>query len=103
MIKQKKFKNILARQSEMDYSPGMQFQTSIINTDKKKSLTMNNQPGKSIDKNKRYQRGLLEHLRITYKEFPIRLSYQNSEKGVGDGYFSTSGEEGSRRCISRSR
>ena len=46
MIKQKIYENILARKSGMDYSPGIQFQTNIINMDKAKSLTMKNQPGK---------------------------------------------------------
>ena len=34
----------------MDYSPGIQLQTSLINMDKEEALIMNNQPGKSIDK-----------------------------------------------------
>ena len=34
----------------MDYSPDIQFQTSIINMNKAKALTMNNQQGKSTDK-----------------------------------------------------
>ena len=50
IIKQQMYKNILARQIGMDYSPGIQFQTIIINMDKSKSLTMNTQPWKSMDK-----------------------------------------------------
>ena len=50
MIKQKICKNILESKSGMDYSPGIQFQTSLINMDEAKALTMKNQPGKSTDK-----------------------------------------------------
>ena len=50
MIKQQIYKNILARRSGMDYSPGIQFQTSLVNMDKAKALTMNNKPEKSKDK-----------------------------------------------------
>ena len=49
-MKQQIYENILARQSWMDYIPGIQFQTSLINMDESKALTMNNQPGKSTDK-----------------------------------------------------
>ena len=52
MIKKHIYDNILARRSEMDYSPGMLFQTSLINIYEVKTLTMNNQPGKSMDKGK---------------------------------------------------
>ena len=71
--------------------------------DKSKALTMNNQPGKSTDKQKQCRCGSLDQLRITSKEFPIGLSYLNAKKGLGDGSFSTRGEEGSRRFITRSR
>ena len=37
----------------MDYSPGIQFQTGLINMDEAKSVTMNNQPGKSTYKKNR--------------------------------------------------
>ena len=42
MIKQQIYKNVLARRSVMDYSQGIQFQTSIINMEEAKELTMNN-------------------------------------------------------------
>ena len=38
---------MIARQSGIDYSQGIQFQTSIINKEEAKELTMNNQPKKS--------------------------------------------------------
>ena len=35
---------MLARRSGMDYSQGIQFETSIVNMEEAKELTMNNQP-----------------------------------------------------------
>ena len=46
MIKQQIYDNMLARLSGMEYSPGIQFETSIINTEEAKELTMSNQPKK---------------------------------------------------------
>ena len=43
MTKQKIYENILARQSGVDYSPGIRFQTSIFNMNESKALTKNNQ------------------------------------------------------------
>ena len=103
MIKQQIYKNILARRSGMGYSLGIQFQTILINMDEAKALTMNNQPGKSTDKKKRFRCGFLELLHITSKEFPVGIFYQNKKRGLGDWSFSTRGEEVSRICISRSR
>ena len=50
MIKQNIYKNILSRKIGMYCSPEIQFQTSRINMDEAKALTMNNQAGKSTDK-----------------------------------------------------
>ena len=80
LIKQNIYENILARQSGIDYSPGMQFQISLINMDKSKEITMNNQPVKSTDTGKRCWCGSLENLLITSKESPIGISYQNAKK-----------------------
>ena len=55
MMKQQIYENMLARQSGMDYIPGIQFQTSIINMEESKALTMNNQPGKSMYKKKQFR------------------------------------------------
>ena len=44
MTKQQIYDNMLARQSGMDYSQGIQFETSIVNMEEAKELTMNNQP-----------------------------------------------------------
>ena len=43
MIKQQIYDNMLARRSGMDYSQGIQFQTSLVNMEEAKGLTMNNQ------------------------------------------------------------
>ena len=50
MMKQNIYENMLARKSGMIYSPGIQFQKNLINTEKEKALTINNQPGKQMDK-----------------------------------------------------
>ena len=41
---------MLARQSGMDNSLGIQFETSIINMEEAQELTMNNQPGEEATK-----------------------------------------------------
>ena len=43
MTKQQIYNNMLARRSWMDYSEGIQFQTSLINMDEARVLTMSNQ------------------------------------------------------------
>ena len=43
MNKQPIYNNMFARRSGMDYSPGVQFQTSLIIMQEAKELTMNNQ------------------------------------------------------------
>ena len=40
---------MLVRLSGMDYSQGIQFETSIINMEEAKKLTMNNQPKKATE------------------------------------------------------
>ena len=47
MIKQQIHDNMLVRRSGMDYSQGIQFQTSLIKMEEAQELTMNNQPKKS--------------------------------------------------------
>ena len=49
MIKQKIYKNIIARRSVMDYSPWIQLQIIIVDINEAKALAMKNQPGKSTD------------------------------------------------------
>ena len=38
---------MLARQGGMGYSPGIQFETILVNMEESKELIMNNQPGKN--------------------------------------------------------
>ena len=47
MTKQQIYDNILARRSGVDYSTGIKFQTSLINMEEAKELTMRNQPEKN--------------------------------------------------------
>ena len=47
IFKQQIYNNILARQSGVDYSQGIQFQTSIINMEEAQELTMYNQTKKN--------------------------------------------------------
>ena len=47
MIKKDIYDNMLARRSGMEYSQGIQFETSIINMEEVQELTMNNQPKKN--------------------------------------------------------
>ena len=78
---------MIAEQSGMDYSPGIHFETSIINMNEAKALTIKNQPGKSMDKKNRCRCGSIKHLRITSEEFPIGLSYQNTKKALEMGLY----------------
>ena len=67
MIKQQIYDDMLARKSGMDYSQGIQFQTSIVNTEEAKGITMNNQQ-------KQCKCGSVKHLRISHKDFPVGLA-----------------------------
>ena len=60
MIKKQIYDNMLPRRSGMDYSQGIQFQTSLINMEEAKSLTINNQQ-------KQCRCGSIKHLRISSK------------------------------------
>ena len=44
MMKQKIYKNILARRSGMNYSQGIRFFKSLVNMEEAKLLTKKNQP-----------------------------------------------------------
>ena len=60
MMKQQIYNNMLARRSKMDYSPGIQLQTSLINMEEAKELTVSNQPEKK--QQKRCRCGSINHL-----------------------------------------
>ena len=75
MIKQQIYDNMFARQSGMDYSQGIQFQTILVNMEEAKGLTMNNQQ-------KQWKCGPIKHLRISRKDFPVGFAIRKSKKLV---------------------
>ena len=78
MIKQQIYDNMLARRSGMDYSQGIQFQTSLVNMEEAKRLTINNQQ-------KQCKCGSVKHLRISHKDCPVGLAIRKAKKiGIGD-------------------
>ena len=84
MMKPKNYENMLARQSEMEYSPGIQFETSIINMEEAQELKINNQPGKKQQKRRRC--GSIKHLWVTSKVCHVGLAIRKAKKlalGVG--------------------
>ena len=64
MTKQQIYKSMLASRSGMGYSPGIQFQTSLVNMEEAKEPTMKNQQ-------KRCRCGSIKHLRIYSKDCPV--------------------------------
>ena len=78
IMKQQIYKNIIARRSGMDYSPGIQFQTSLINMEEAKELTMSNQPEKN--QNNWCRCGSTKHLRFSSKDFPVGLAIRQAKK-----------------------
>ena len=64
----------------MEYSTGMEFQTSIINMDKSKSITMNSRPGKSEYKKKTVLVWILRALAYHLKGIPYRDSLPKRRK-----------------------
>ena len=84
MIKQQINGNMLARRSGMDYSPGIQFETILINTEEAQELTMKNQPGKKSTK--AVPVCLHQALTSYFKGFPCGTCDLKSQKIViGDG------------------
>ena len=77
MIKQRIYENILAWRSGMDYSPGIKFQTSLINMDGSKSPTMSNQMERN--QQKRCRCGSIKNLRVTSKDFPVGLAIRKAK------------------------
>ena len=72
MIKQQIYDNMLARRSGMDYSQGIQFQTSLVNMEEAKGLTMNNQQNQC-------KCGSVKHLGISHKDCPIGLAIRKAK------------------------
>ena len=78
MIKPKKYKNIIARRSGMDNSPGVQIQTSLIDMDDAETFTTSNQTEKN--QQKRFRCGSLEDLRVTSNDCSMGLAIKNDKK-----------------------
>ena len=78
MTKQQIYENMLASRSGMDYSPGIQFQTSLINTEEAKELTMRNQL--ENNQQKQCQCGSIKNLRVSSKDFPVGLVIRKAKK-----------------------
>ena len=84
MMKQQIYGNMLARGSGMEYSPGIQFQTILINMEEAKELTMINQPEKK--EQKRCRCSSINHLQVSSKDFPVGILIRKAKKlalGVG--------------------
>ena len=86
MIKQQIYDNILARRNRMDYSPGTQFETSLINMEGAKELTMNNQLEKQ--QQTRCQCGSIKHSRVSSNDCSLGLAIRKSKNWPwGWGYI----------------
>ena len=59
----------------MDYSQGIQFQTSLVNMEEAKGLTMNNQQ-------KQCKYGSVKHLHISHKDCPVGLAIRKAKKSA---------------------
>ena len=80
MMKQQIYDNILMKRSEMHYSPIIHSETSLVNTDEEKALTMSNQPEKSNQKQQKWCRcGSIKHLRVTSKNCPVEVEIRKSK------------------------
>ena len=77
MIKQWIYENILARRSGMDYSPGIKFQTSLINMDGSKAPTISNKP--ENNQQKQCWCGSIKNLRVTSKDCPVGLAIRKAK------------------------
>ena len=62
----------------MGYSPGIKFQTSLINMDGSKSPTMSNQP--EGNKQNQCRCGSIKNLRVTSKDCPVGLAIRKAKK-----------------------
>ena len=62
----------------MDYSPGIQVQTSLINMEEAKSLTIRNQP--EMKQQEWCRCGSIKHLQVTSKYCPVGLEIIKAKK-----------------------
>ena len=67
-------------QTEMDYSPGIWFETGLVNVEESKLLTKNNQPEDSNPKQqKRCWCSSINHLQITSKCCYVVIAMEKSK------------------------
>ena len=78
MMKEQIYDNIPVKRSGMDCSPGICFQTSLVNMDKTKALTTRNQPEKK--QQKQFWCVSTKHLRITSNDFLLMLAIRRVKK-----------------------
>ena len=70
----------------MEYSPGIQFQTSLINMVEAKELTMRNQPEKK--QQNRCRCGSIKHLLVSSEERPVVLAIREAKSlALGMGIY----------------
>ena len=79
-MKQQIYDNMLARRSGIDYSQGIQFETSLVNVEEAKELAMNNQPEKN--QQKRCRCGYIKNSRITSKDCPLVIAIRKAKNLV---------------------
>ena len=75
MTKQQIYDNMLARQSGMECSQGIQFQKGLFNMEEVEELKMNNQQ-------KQCRCGSIKHLRISSKDFPVGLAIRKAKESA---------------------
>ena len=81
MMNHQIYEDIIARRNGMDYSVGICFQTSPVNTEEAKVLTKKNQMGKMNQKQgRKFRGGSTSHLRITSNDFLVGIYYQKAKK-----------------------
>ena len=83
MMNHQIYEDIIARRNGMDYSVGICFQISPVNTEEAKVLTKNNQMGKMNQKQgRKFRGGSTKHLRITSNDFLVGIYYQKAKKSA---------------------
>ena len=68
---------MLERRSGMDYSQGIQFQTSLINMEEAQVSTINNEP--ETKQQKWCRCGSIKHLQISSKDCPVGLAIRKAK------------------------
>ena len=104
IMQQQIYENIHSRQSGMDYSLVIRFETSLVNMDEEKAPTKRKQPEKlNPNQQKRCRCGSIKNLCITSMSCPVGISRGGKKLGLGDGTILVWGKEGRRISSSRGR